>query len=144
MKADNIIVLGHGEVLEQGTHQKLLEMNGAYATLVNAQQLGNSLSTHREDEESMDDSVSFKEAGQEAMGNKITTVKSWSQSHGDIFETKDLNLLRILITFVGENGKLWKLYLAVFFFSIIGGMFSFLALSWFEEFYVFIKESVHH
>jgi len=35
MKADNIIVLGHGEILEQGTHQELLERNGAYATLVN-------------------------------------------------------------------------------------------------------------
>lgn len=121
MKADNIIVLGQGEILEQGTHQKLLEKDGAYATLVHAQQLGNSLSAHQEDESSFDDNASVKEAIQESMENKITTVKSWSQTHPDSFGSKDLNLFRILTTFVGENGKHWRLYAAVVFFSIIGG-----------------------
>lgn len=124
MKADNIIVLGQGEILEQGTHQNLLERNGAYATLVHAQQLGNSLSAHHEDEESVDDSLSVKDVQEVSMENKITTVKSWSQTHPDSFGSKDLSLLRILITFVGENGKHWRLYAVVVFFSIIGGKLS--------------------
>ncbi|KAL7417152.1 ste6-like protein [Mrakia frigida] len=37
--ANNILVMGGGEVLEMGTHNDLLESGGAYATLVTAQQL---------------------------------------------------------------------------------------------------------
>lgn len=36
-EADNIIVLHHGKLLEQGTHDKLLELGGLYAALYNLQ-----------------------------------------------------------------------------------------------------------
>lgn len=40
--ADNIIVFGKGHVIEQGTHQELVKMRGAYYTLVKNQlELGN-------------------------------------------------------------------------------------------------------
>ena len=35
--ADNIIVMNQGDVIEQGNHQTLLEKNGFYASLYNAQ-----------------------------------------------------------------------------------------------------------
>lgn len=38
VEADRIYVLAHGELLESGTHTALLESNGAYARLWNAQQ----------------------------------------------------------------------------------------------------------
>ncbi|PLB50306.1 putative ABC transporter [Aspergillus steynii IBT 23096] len=38
--ADNIVVISHGEVVEQGTHNELLALNGQYAALVQAQDLG--------------------------------------------------------------------------------------------------------
>jgi ATP-binding cassette subfamily B protein len=41
--ADNIIVLDYGEIVEQGTHEKLLLNNGIYADLYEKQQLEESL-----------------------------------------------------------------------------------------------------
>jgi ATP-binding cassette subfamily B protein len=35
--ADRILVLKDGDIVEQGTHQSLLEANGAYAELYNSQ-----------------------------------------------------------------------------------------------------------
>ena len=35
--ADWILVMNHGDIIEQGTHQQLLEENGFYANLYNSQ-----------------------------------------------------------------------------------------------------------
>ena len=35
--ADNILVMNHGDIVEQGTHQELLEKGGFYANLYNSQ-----------------------------------------------------------------------------------------------------------
>jgi subfamily B ATP-binding cassette protein MsbA len=36
-KADNIVVMQHGEIAEQGSHEELLALNGTYTRLVNMQ-----------------------------------------------------------------------------------------------------------
>ena len=38
--ADNIVVMSYGRVMEQGTHQALIDKDGQYAALVRAQDLG--------------------------------------------------------------------------------------------------------
>lgn len=38
--ADNIVVMSYGKVMEQGTHEELLDLDGQYAALVRAQDLG--------------------------------------------------------------------------------------------------------
>ncbi|PQE11438.1 leptomycin B resistance pmd1 protein [Rutstroemia sp. NJR-2017a WRK4] len=38
-KADNIVVMGHGEILEQGTYSELISRDGAFANLVRLQTL---------------------------------------------------------------------------------------------------------
>ena len=35
--ADLILVMQHGDIVEQGTHEELLAKNGAYANLYNSQ-----------------------------------------------------------------------------------------------------------
>lgn len=44
-KADKIIVLDHGEVIEQGTHQELLKQNGKYKRLFELQFNGNNINS---------------------------------------------------------------------------------------------------
>jgi len=38
-KANNIVVMDKGSILEQGTHQSLMEKGKAYATLVKLQRI---------------------------------------------------------------------------------------------------------
>ena len=38
-KADTIVVLDKGKIVEQGSHKELMQANGAYATLVKLQRL---------------------------------------------------------------------------------------------------------
>ena len=47
-KADNIIVLDQGHIIEQGTHNELLAQNGAYAEMVRTYQVENSESNAKD------------------------------------------------------------------------------------------------
>ena len=37
MDADNILVIGHGRIIESGTHENLIKMQGPYYSLVKKQ-----------------------------------------------------------------------------------------------------------
>ncbi|MCL0318298.1 ABC transporter ATP-binding protein [Apilactobacillus xinyiensis] len=41
--ADNIIVMNHGQIMETGNHEELMQQNGFYADLYNSQFIGNDL-----------------------------------------------------------------------------------------------------
>lgn len=53
--ADKIVVMGKGVILETGRHEELLEMNGAYAQLVDAQKIRAKVATEIVMEEGEDD-----------------------------------------------------------------------------------------
>ena len=38
-KAHKIVVMSHGQIVEEGTHQELMKQKGTYSALVNLQQL---------------------------------------------------------------------------------------------------------
>ncbi|WBW74079.1 leptomycin transmembrane transporter Pmd1 [Schizosaccharomyces osmophilus] len=68
--ADNIVVVNSGKIVEQGTHSDLLALNGAYAKLVEVQQLA----------ETNNDDVTF-ESGEEKAGEIVhTTAQDESDS----------------------------------------------------------------
>lgn len=48
--ADNIVVMSKGRIIEQGTHESLLERDGAYAKLVRIQDLGKAAEQEAEEE----------------------------------------------------------------------------------------------
>ena len=121
MKADNIIVLGQGEVLEQGTHHELLRKDGAYARLVNAQNLN---STKKgDDKDELTDSASEITDGilGETLEDKLVTMKSWASRHDESNSYQELGLLSAIWQLLLENKHLWRWYTAIGVFSLIGG-----------------------
>lgn len=48
--ADNIVVMQNGKLIEQGTHDQLLDLKGAYYGLVEAQRIGSEITSSGDDE----------------------------------------------------------------------------------------------
>lgn len=69
--ADNIVVMKDGRIVEQGTHDALIESDGAYAALVQAQRL-----RHNDEEQSISSEEEKAAMTTEAELDKIATRKS--------------------------------------------------------------------
>ncbi|KAH7322493.1 ATP-binding cassette, subfamily B, member 1 [Stachybotrys elegans] len=124
MKADNIIVFGHGEVLEQGTHQSLLQRNGPYAALVHAQSLGDNPGDSAPtagDWEPLPDTAQGTPAPEKEAETVADINDSSSSAMEAICPPRSYSLLRILGIFLGENLNLWHMYLVCIIASLIGG-----------------------
>lgn len=116
--ADNIVVMEHGRILEQGTHNSLLESNGAYARLVRAQDL----SVVTQDPESASDSQDETDkedhvilAGE--LTRHSTTTRSTSEkqlSRDDFDNWKRFGLLHTIWRLVKSTPELnWTLMMMV-------------------------------
>jgi ABC-type bacteriocin/lantibiotic exporters, contain an N-terminal double-glycine peptidase domain len=112
--ADNIVVMEHGRILEQGTHNSLLESNGAYARLVRAQDLSvatqdTEYTSDSQDETEKEDNVTL--AGE--LTRYSTTTKSASEkqlSRDDFDNWKRLGLLQTVWRLVKSTPELnWTL-----------------------------------
>lgn len=81
-EADNIVVMGKGEILEQGSHADLLAANGAYAGLVDAQKISaredNVANLYHDDEPESDGASMGKESKPEMPAglDRTTSKKS--------------------------------------------------------------------
>ncbi|KPM43758.1 Leptomycin B resistance protein pmd1 [Neonectria ditissima] len=102
--ADNIVVMSKGKILEQGTHTDLMELDGAYSHLVQAQDLGKETKHGQEA-----DQESSEEAGVEVMkptdATAIVQQESEAQTHKS--DTVNYNLLWSLIIIIREQKTLW-------------------------------------
>ncbi|KAF7164596.1 hypothetical protein CNMCM5623_009053 [Aspergillus felis] len=134
-KADNIVVLSHGKVVEQGTHQELLAIKGSYHKLVHSQALDASDEAaciskdspeHEcavDDEAKTDNSPGVKRPSSPlsrsgtnpvagSMVNDQPTVEKEEQSEDDDI-VKRLSLARcIAIVIFQDQRHLWVLFLA--------------------------------
>ncbi|USW56715.1 Putative Type 1 protein exporter [Septoria linicola] len=133
--ADKIIVMGDGEVLEQGTHQQLIGNNGPYATLVKAQGLDVPISKPSA-YEALDDCGRYADARnvdslqEEKLvdltiaGTHQSAASEGTKQDGTGYHDHEFlqhSLAGIVTTFLGENSHLWREYLVAALMSILGG-----------------------
>lgn len=77
--ANNIVVLVNGKIAEQGTHDELLDSNGAYYKLVEAQRLNEEKDSASALDEDIDDSENQDEVEQINMTRTLTSKSIGSQ-----------------------------------------------------------------
>ncbi len=141
-KADKIIVLGRGVVVEEGTHQQLLRLKGAYHKLVNAQALNTKQTeghdTHNASESMGDSSDDWEAADELGAVDELVSGKSKPSNAKPIgasedeeeaageFSDKDIarkfSLVKCLsIIIFKEQKHIWPIFLAGFISSVAGG-----------------------
>ena len=136
--ADNIVVVSGGRIVEQGTHDDLLERQGAYYKLVNAQQIGDQDQRSTEDEEKaalIEEELTRTATSRSAKGSappedeklalgRTNTSKSISSQ---VLERKGSDKgphysILFLVKFIASfNRKEWYLMALGLFFSVISG-----------------------
>lgn len=139
--ADNIVVMTEGRIVEQGTHDELLSMKGAYYSLVEAQKIGVNKDLTPEEEELMakeDDELIRKMTGKSSEGyeedpddkniasklNRTATQKSQSSIALQKRTTqggKQASLWTLIKLIASFNRTEWYLMVFGLFFSIICG-----------------------
>jgi ATP-binding cassette subfamily B (MDR/TAP) protein 1 len=125
--ADNIAVMTNGAVVEQGTHDVLLDADGAYARLVKAQDLGQGREKSDGDsrEGLEDDGV-----GDEKTDENLVLARTATQatSFHDTDDTKNsgdginYNLLICVWIITKEQGHLWKWLIVMGIATLLGGL----------------------
>jgi ATP-binding cassette subfamily B (MDR/TAP) protein 1 len=113
--ADNIAVMSDGAVIEQGTHDELLEKGGAYARLVRAQDLGKADSKEGLNDEETDEKVTLTRTKTNAASTYEQTATQSSE------DGINYNLIRCILTVFWEYRHLWHAFLPLMIASILGG-----------------------
>ncbi|KAL1795658.1 hypothetical protein ACET3X_005882 [Alternaria dauci] len=112
--ADNIAVMAHGVVVEQGSHDELLAENGAYARLVKAQDLGQTKGEEQPDEDHIAERVDLVRTQTRASAIGQEAQKSDKDSI-------NYNLVKCTFIVLKEQGDLWKCFLILAVATLAGG-----------------------
>lgn len=118
---DNIVVMAKGEVVEQGSHEELVTLGGAYARLVKTQDLGKGGDGAHDSDEEEDTGVK-----EEVMDlDQVLTQASAGGAHTGTgskgSKQKSMALLPGMYRMFREQPRLWPHLVSMMFFSIIGG-----------------------
>lgn len=113
--ADNIAVMAHGVVVEQGSHDELLAEDGAYARLVKAQDLGQTEGGEQLDEDHTAEKVDLvrTQTRASAIGQEAEKPEK---------DNINYNLLKCTFIVLKEQGDLWKCFLILAVATLVGGM----------------------
>jgi ATP-binding cassette, subfamily B (MDR/TAP), member 1 len=119
-KADKIVVMNQGRVIEQGSHASLLAARGAYFSLVNAQSLGQS----QADEVTVEklSEIEHDELSLEKTPTKHSTTTPKAQHVTAVEDvSRKLSLVRCILIIFREQSCLWPYFLCGFVASVGGG-----------------------
>jgi ATP-binding cassette subfamily B (MDR/TAP) protein 1 len=85
-KADNIVVMALGRIVEQGTHQELINLNSVYASLVQAQELTSKVNPNNRMSLISDNE---KVIGVEAEEDKLALVRTATSAPSELLAKKN-------------------------------------------------------
>ncbi|KAF1997764.1 P-loop containing nucleoside triphosphate hydrolase protein [Amniculicola lignicola CBS 123094] len=114
--ADNIAVMSDGGIVEQGTHDELLDASGAYARLVRAQDLGRSGDEDGRDEEKSNDRIALVRTQTQVESVKGTGAKDEDKEVGPNY-----SLIRCIFIVFREQGHLWAWFTVLGIAAVLGG-----------------------
>lgn len=112
--ADNIIVMSKGATIENGTHDNLIDRDGAYARLVRAQDLGHSAIVANEDEYGNEDDLDHPIT-------QMSTTASAGVAPQAAKDDEGISLLKGLWLVTREQPKLWWPLFITILCTIAGG-----------------------
>lgn len=124
-RADNIVVMSKGQIVEQGTHESLLQMGGAYSRLVLAQDLSSKTSGQTAELEE-DVAELTEKASVSKMLTRASTVHASSrdqQATLDYSNYKQKGMAAIVMHMLREQRELWPWFGVVCVSCLIGGIF---------------------
>lgn len=119
--ADNIVVMANGSVIEQGTHDQLVALDGQYAKLVRAQDLGRS--SHEHGGDSQEDLVENTEEPSKPLDPVVSVRTATDNKSGEESKQekkKDKSLLMCIILMFMEHKNLYPALLIAVLGSIAG------------------------
>ncbi|KAM0541190.1 hypothetical protein ACHAPJ_013354 [Fusarium lateritium] len=125
--ADNIVVMSKGQICESGTHNQLLDMDGAYARLVKAQDLesnqreNNDNDLHETDDENEKEYEGLAQIQTTASHREGVSLAVRQQEQLDFGNWRHRGIVRVVWSSLSDQKSLWPALFLMLIMCFAGG-----------------------